>query len=405
VEINILRVLIPNITCPAGLTTAFVLHKHSAAEIHGSSHFDFPTPRWLHLHRCAPEPVFDLLRWGGTGPEESPRAECNLPVPSSTREYVAAIRQLCIADNIEYVFPVTDFDVWAFSDDSGSQPRALVVSRAAFAALCDKYALAKEAKFSGLSVPSTLLLTGATELTGRGGPDSRWRTKARFGTGSSFQKVLRADELELVKQISALTSIPTIVQPELRITRHVSLNCVACRGRIALMFQLEKTSHLNPSLSTAIRVVDELPSALVSAATVLTERHQLSGFLAMQFIADCNHNWYLIDVNLRLGNNVRIFGPYFPEIFFSIFDAFDVVIPVREPQRLRDLNTMSRDLQRFAAVALADEIVAAFTTRRLPYLKPRYLAHPRDLFSRLFLSHPRAASWHLRSMAKAANAE
>jgi hypothetical protein len=376
-----------------------VLHKHSAVEVHGSSHFEFPAPHWLNLHRCAAEPVFDLLRWDVSEQEQS-----NSSFPSSTREYLSAIGQLCTGHDIEYVFPVTDFDVWAFSKDSWDHPRALAAPHSAFAALSDKYALANEATFSGLPVPSTVLLTRETELLDCGDPAGKWRTKARFGTGSSFQRVFRTDELEIVKQINALTSIPIILQPELRVTRHVSLNYVAARGRIVLMFQLEKASHLNPSLSTAIRVVDALPSSIISAAAVMAKRHELSGFFAMQFISDDTDNWYLIDVNLRLGNNVRIFGPYFPEIFLLLFDAFDVVIPVRASHRMRDLATMCRDLDRFAAVALADEIVGAFRTCRLPYLKPRYLAHPRDLFIRLLLSNPRAAGWHLRAVARAAGA-
>jgi hypothetical protein len=345
--------------------------------------------------------MFDLLRWGGNGHEDSPRVGCESPLPSSTRDYVSAIRQLCIAQDIEYIFPVSDFDVWAFSKDSWGYPRALVVSHAAFAALADKYAMAREAAVSGLPVPATLLLTRQTELPDWVGPHSMWRAKARFGTGSAFQRVFAPGELEIVKEINMLTAIPTILQPELRLTRHVSLNCVVADGTIVLIFQLEKASHLNPSLSTAIRVVDELPSAIVSAAIIAIEQHKLSGFLAMQFVSDDSHKWYLIDVNLRLGNNVRIFGPYFPEIFVLLFHAFHVVIPMRDSP-MRDLASVSRDLRRFAGAAVADEIVAAFKTWRLPYLKPRYLAHPRDLFVRLLMPHPRTAGWHLRSIAEAA---
>jgi hypothetical protein len=308
-----------------------------------------------------------------------------------------------VAHDIEFIFPVSDFDVWAFSIDRWtSHPRALVVSHQAFAALADKYRLAREAKFSGLSVPSTVLLTTETELVDWGGPDSIWRTKARFGTGSAFQRIFYARELEIIKQINNLISIPTILQPELHIVRHVSLNCIAVNGSIVLMFQLVKASHLNPSLSTAISVVDELPHPVVSAAKAMIKRHKISGFLAMQFISDVLHNWYLIDVNLRLGNNIRIFGPYFPEILLLLFNSFEVLIPIRDSHHMRNLTGVSRDLRQFAAVALADEIVAAFKTWRLPYVRPRYLAHPRDLFVRLLVSSPRAARWHMRSMAKAA---
>jgi hypothetical protein len=135
----------------------------------------------------------------------------------------------------------------------------------------------------------------------------------------------------------------------------------------------------------------------------MIERHQISGFLAMQFISEDLRNWYLIDLNLRLGNNSRIFGPYFPEIFWLIFRSFEVMIPMKRVQAMRDIVTLSRDLRQFAAVALADEIVGAFKTWRLPYVKPRYLVHPRDLFVRLLVSSPQAARWHLRSMAKAAD--
>jgi hypothetical protein len=361
-----------------------VLHAHSAVEVHGSSHVDFPAPAWLHLHRSAPEPVFDLLRWGGSGQGQGPGVGCEATLPANTRDYVSLIRQLCTAHDIDFIFPLSDFDVWAFSGDEWrSHPRALVVAREAFVALADKYALAREAKFLGLPVPATVLLTSATELAVCAEPDSLWRTKARFGTGSAFQRVFRTSELDFVKQINTLISIPTIVQPELQITRHVSLNCVAVGGSVLLMFQLEKAAHLNPSLSTAIRVVDELPGPVLSAAKAMIERHEISGFLAMQFVADAPHNWYLIDVNLRLGNNTRIFGPYFPEIFFLLFDTFGVVIP--HSHSMRDLTAVTGELRRFAAVALADEIVAAFRTGRLPYVKPRYLAHPRDLFARLLL--------------------
>ena len=68
----------------------------------------------------------------------------------------------------------------------------------------------------------------------------------------------------------------------------------------------------------------------------------------------------------------------------------------------RDMVALSKDLSRFAAVALADEVVAAVRTRRLPYVKPRYMVHIRDLFIRLLVSAPRTALWHLGSMAKAA---
>jgi hypothetical protein len=51
---------------------------------------------------------------------------------------------------------------------------------------------------------------------------------------------------------------------------------------------------------------------------------------------------------------------------------------------------------------VADEVVGALITRRLPFVKPQYLAHIRDLFIRLLVSDPRTASCHLGSMAKAA---
>jgi hypothetical protein len=346
--------------------------------------------------------VFDLLRWGGPEHQHRPGGASDASLPPKTRDYVSSIRQFCIAEDIEFIFPVTDFDVWAFTNDRSGYPRALVASPSAFALLADKYRLAIEAELSGLAAPWTVLLTGETKLVDGAEPDSKWRTKARFGTGSALQRVFCAHEFELVKQINSVVSIPTIVQPELQINRHVSLNCVAGSGTIVLIFQLEKVSHLNPSLSSAIRVVDALPGAVVSAAKHLIARHRLSGFFAMQFVCDITGEWCLIDLNLRLGNNTRIFGPYFPEIILLIFNSFGVGIPIKDAQPMRDLTKLSRDLRGFAAVALADEIVAALRTRRLPYVKPRYLAHPRDLFLHLLVSNPRAAGWHLRSMAKAA---
>jgi hypothetical protein len=381
-----------------------VLHTYSTVELHGSSsHLDFPPPYWLNLHRCTPEPVFDLLRWGATDCKESLHAERGSTLPPSTQDYVSSIRRVCKAHDIDFIFPVSDFDVWAFSNDGcKSNPRVLAASPCAFAALADKYTLATEASLSGLLVPSTVLLKTGTQLTDYGGPDTVWRSKARFGSGSSFQRVFCAGEFETVRRINALIPIPAILQLELPIKRHVSLNCVATNGAIVLIFQLEKASHLNPSWSTAIRVVDELPDSVICGARAMVKRHNISGFLAMQFISDNLRDWYLIDMNLRLGNNWKIFGPYFPEILWLIFKSFEVVIPKRQALAMRDMVTLSRDLRRFAAVALADEVVGALRTRRLPYVKPRYLAHIRDLFIRLLVSNPRTASWHLGSMAKAA---
>jgi hypothetical protein len=347
--------------------------------------------------------VFDLLRWGVIERRDSVHAERGSTLPPSTQDYVLSVRQVCRAHDVDFIFPVSDFDVWAFSNDRcKSNPRVLAVPHDAFTALADKYILASEASLIGLSVPFTVLLGEDTQLRDYGGPDTVWRTKARFGSGSSFQRVFCPGEFDTVKRINALIPIPTIVQRELSTERHVSLNCIAHNGTIVLMFQLEKASHLNPSLSTAIRVVDDLPDSVLRGAKAMIKQHKISGFLAMQFISDNLLNWHLIDINLRLGNNFRIFGPYFPEILWLLFKSFEVEIPVKGAPAMRDTVALSKDLSRFAAVALADEVVGALRTRRLPCLKPRYLAHTRDLFIRLLVSTPRTARWHLDSMAKAA---
>jgi hypothetical protein len=227
------------------------------------------------------------------------------------RGYLDRLLEICRELRIDVVVPTSDHEVLVLAKNkAGLAERgitALAPDIGALRRIQDKLAAVWTAQACGLPTPRTLEVSPGQVADAAEELGLPVVVKARFSYGGFGVRIAHTREAATAAftELARWSGDP-FLQELVPGAREPSVNAVVTsEGETPIVFTLRKLRHVHTSLSTAVRVVPDVPEA--AAVCAVLARTGMVGFVAAQLKQDARDGVHrLIELNPRFGANFRI---------------------------------------------------------------------------------------------------